>query len=332
MAIVSGEILWKKCDEDSDATSNGGRITAVVSPSATANNDFPDIPQSELTSGITRYRKRFIKIANDADLVAQTTKVYMRLHSPADDSIMFFPGTQRDTQNDITGSERTYGAGQLGADVSAGAGSITVNTEGVAFDHFQDGDTIIISNKGSVFDAGDREEHVINGVPSYSGDQATITLAGTLANAFLASNTVVSSVYAAGNIQASADNYSVTSVSGTYDNATYPVIIDHIGTMEQTWTVTFTDATNFGIVGDTIGSVGSGTTGADFTPTNTDEGSKPYFTLPSAGWGGTWAVGETLVFQTHPCAVPVWYKEVVPAACAAFTNNIPYCAVMLQSA
>jgi len=331
MPIQSSEIIWKKPQVDSDAAANGGRITAVVSPDATANNELPDVPQSELTSGVTRYRKRFIKIANDADLVAQGMKIYLRLHTPADDAALFFPGTQRDTQNDLTGTERLYGAGQLGADLTAGATSITVNTEGVAFDYFRNADTIVISDKGSVFAAGNRELAVISGAPSYSGDQATITLAAPLVNAYLAADTIVSSVYDAGDVQALADSYAVASASGTYDDITYPVVVDHIGTTEQTWTVTFTGATTFDVVGDAVGAVGSGAISGDFSPTNADE-EKPYFTLPSAGWGGTWASGDTLTFQTHPCAVPVWYKHVVPAGCAAFSGNMPYLAVMLQSA
>jgi len=332
MAIDTSEIIWKKVDQDSDLTTNGGRITHVVSPDATANNDLPDVPQSELTSGVTRYRKRFIKIANDADLTAQNTKIYMRKHTPADDALMFFPGTQRDTQASIVGTERLYGCGQLGVDASAGATTLYVNTEGVAFNYFRDGDKIIISNKGSILSPGDREECTITGAPTYGGDQATITITAPLVNSYLASNTIVSSVYEAGNIAASADNYLETSASGTYDEVTYPVVVDHIGTVEQTWTVTFTSATAFNVVGDTLGSAGSGTTAGDFAPVNTNESSKPFFTLLAAGWGGTWAISDTFVFQTHPCAVPIWYKQVVPAACAAFTSNLPYTAVMLQSA
>ena len=333
MPIQTSEIIWKKPDEDSDATTNGGRITAVVSPSDTMNNDFPDVSQAELTSGLTRYRKRFIKVANDADLTAQQMKIYLRTHTGGDDAVTFFIGTQRDTENDILGTERQYGVGQLATNVSAGATSITVNTEGAALDYFKDGDTILISDKPSVFDiTGNREEAVISGAPSYAGDQATITLAAGLANAYLAADTIVSSVYAAGDVKAVADNYAVTSAAGTYDDAGNPVLTDHIGSVEQTWTVTFTAATTFDVVGDTIGAAGSGSTGSDFTPVNADEGSNPYFTIPAAGWGGTWANGETLIFQTHPCAVPVWYKHTVPAGCAAFSDNRAWTGVMLQSA
>ena len=93
-----------------------------------------------------------------------------------------------------------------------------------------------------------------------------------------------------------------------------------IGTVEQTWTLTFTDATNYTVVGDTLGSVGSGTTAADFAPSNPAV-SKPYFTLESAGWGGTWAAAQTIVFQTHPNAIPIWETRVVPAGAGSQAGN-----------
>lgn len=98
------------------------------------------------------------------------------------------------------------------------------------------------------------------------------------------------------------------------------MLLDHIGTAEQTWTLTFTDATNFTVVGDTIGSVGSGSRSADFAPSN-GAVSKPYFTLRTAGWGGTWAAGNTIVWQTHPNAIPIWETRVVPASAASMAGN-----------
>jgi hypothetical protein len=333
MPIATGEILFKKPQEDSDATSNGGRITAAVSASDVASNDFPNVTQAELTAGKTRYRKRFVKIANDADLLAQAVKLYLRQPTAANDTVCFFPGAQRNTQNDLTGSERLYGGAPLATTVTSGAVTLVVNTEGVALNYFRNGDSILISDKGSVFNtSGNREFVTISGTPSYSGDQATITLAVGVVSGYNASSTFVASVYSAGDIKALADNYSKSSSAGTYDAATHPVVVDHIGTVEQTWTATFTSATAFGVVGDVEGSVGSGSISSDFTPANANESSKPYFTIPSTIWGGTWASGDTFIFQTHPCAVPLWFKEIVPASCAAFSDNKPWVGVMLQTA
>lgn len=64
--------------------------------------------------------------------------------------------------------------------------------------------------------------------------------------------------YPGSDLLATVDNW-VETGAGTYNESTYPVLLDHIGTAEQTWTLTFTDATNFTVIGDTIGSVGSNT-------------------------------------------------------------------------
>jgi hypothetical protein len=321
MSIIASEIKWYQAEEMSDATTNGGKMSATEAPDLTKNAIFPDVPQSERTAGSTKYRKVFIKIANDDDLTFFDPKIFVENYTPGDDSIMIFAGTQTDTQNDITGSERVYGAGQLDADVSAAAGSITVATEGAAFAMFQDGDTIRISDKADIDGAGNEEYHVISGAPSYAVDVATINLVGTLANGYTAASTRVTSVIEPADILSSFDTFVDTSAAtGVYDETGGNLTTDSIGTVEDSWTLTFTDATNFDAVGANSGAVGSGTTGAGISPLNADF-SKPYFTLGSAGFSGTWQAGDTITFNTHPAALPVWYKRVVPAGAASYAGN-----------
>ncbi|MBF0310825.1 MAG: type II toxin-antitoxin system HicB family antitoxin [Magnetococcales bacterium] len=85
-------------------------------------------------------------------------------------------------------------------------------------------------------------------------------------------------------------------------------MVDHIAGIEQTWTITFTSATDFTCAGDTVGSVGTGSRNSAFAPTNPDH-ARPYFTLPATGWGGTWASGNILSFKTHPATIPIWEKR-----------------------
>ncbi len=129
------------------------------------------------------------------------------------------------------------------------------------------------------------------------------------------------SVYEPSDVECSVDNWVETAAGdGTYDETTYPVVTDNIGTVEETWTLTFTSATDFGVVGDSIGSVGTGSTAGDFTPSNAAF-SKPYLTLDKDGWAGTWASADTVVFQTHPAAVPIWQKRVLPTDCPSLSGN-----------
>lgn len=321
MSIQKSEIIWRHPQERSDSASNGGRMTSTAIPSGVKNSIWPDVPESERTSGSTKYRKVFIHIANDADLTLVSPRIFVETYTPGDDSITIFEGTQTDTQSSITGSEQQYGCGQLDADVSAGATSITVATEGAALDYFKDGMLIRISDKATVDSAGNEEYVRINGAPSYTGDVATITLLTALDNDYVASNTRVASVIEASDIEASYSGFTVTTAGdGDYDDTTNPVVLDHIATVRETWTLTFTDSTTFDIVGDTLGNIGSGNVSGTTSPTNPDY-SKPYWTLEPAGFSGTWAAGDTIVFTTDPAAVPIWYKRIIPAGAASLTGD-----------
>jgi hypothetical protein len=100
-----------------------------------------------------------------------------------------------------------------------------------------------------------------------------------------------------------------TSAFGTFtDN-----IIDYdFGCIFETWTVTFTSATAFTVSCASLGVIGAGTKAVAFKVANRGE---YYFEIPTSCWGGTWAVGDTVIFTTFPSYKPVWFKEVVPAAC-----------------
>ncbi len=169
--------------------------------------------------------------------------------------------------------------------------------------------------------AGNEEFATIaTGGVSYTGSVATLTLTAGLTNAYAAASTRVASVLQPGNIIGSVSNWVETSAAGTYDEVTYPLLVDSIGGISQLWTLTFSSATAFSVSGDTVGSVGSGDTATDFQPSNPDF-TKPYFNLRAAGWGGTWANGDTITFRTDPAATPLWLKQVVPAGAAAMSGD-----------
>lgn len=321
MSILYTEVVWRKSKVINNGPSNGGYMSAVAIASGVKNAVFPDVQQSERTSGLTRYRKVFIHIANDADLALLNPSIFVETYTPGDDRITFFPGSQTDTQSSITGSERQYGAGKLNADIAANATTITVLVEAAAADIFKNGDKIRISDKTSVDDGSGKAEYAtINGVPTYVGNVCTITLSSGVSNSYLASNTKVASVYSPGDIQAGYSNFTRTSAAGTYNIASNPIRGDHIGTVQQNWTVTFTSSTAFSCVGDTLGSVGSGNIASDFQPVNTDF-SKPYFILPSAGFGGTYQAGDTITFTTTPASVALWYRQTVPAGANSLSGS-----------
>lgn len=313
--ILANELNNFKSVVVSDLSANGGRMSGTNQiTSGLKNNLWPDVDEDERAAGSTKYRKTFFKNANDELEIFTNPKLHMTEITNGDDIATIFEGTQSDTQGDIAGP-REYGVGNLKTNVSAGASTFTITAEDTGLAIFVTADTVWLSD-------GTNSEYHENVTVVPSGVDFAITLDGAdvLLNNYLASNTFGASVIEPGDIKPSFDNYVETSGSGTYDESTFPPVLDNIGTVEDTWTLTFSDAINYSCSGANEGAVGSGSTGGDFAPVNADF-TKPFFTFLASGFGGTWAVGDTIVFQTHPAAVPIWQKRVVPIGATSVSNN-----------
>lgn len=321
MSIVANELIWRKPTESSDSGTNGGRMTASAIVTAVKNNLFPDVPQSERTAGSTKYRKVFIHVANDDDITLVSPKVFVAKPTIGDDHVVIFPGTQTDTQATMGVPGQVYGSGSLNADALAAATSIAVLVEDWATSPiFADGMTIRISNKATVDDVSGTVEYrtIDAGGVSPSGNVITLTLTSALTNGYSAANTYVSSVIEPSDVSATVTT-PIVSNGGSYDHGTYPVLGDSIGSIQQNWTVTFTSSSQFNIVGDTVGSLGTFNTTSDAAPNNPGF-SKPYFVINRFGWSGT-VTGTSMTFTTGPASIPIWYKRIVPAGAASLSGN-----------
>lgn len=341
--ITDSQIKFYKPADVSDASQNGGRMSATaINVGVIKNNVWPSVTKAQRTSGATQYRKCFIKIENNADpnvaknQIGMTPSVFISFQTPGQGCVSIFPATQDDVQADITGSEALYGTGFLNADAASGATQITVATEGSTFAHFRDGMAIRIHNLADPDDATGIASEVTlaaaNAV-SWNGDLATLTLSAPLAQTWLAQETRdinavptlvktrVCGVIKPADIQASVSSTGVSSAAGTFTFNSSNLFVDHTGGVEQVWTLQFTSTTQYSITGDTVGYVGWGAVGTDKIPTNPDFPGNPYFTIMAAGFGGTWAIGDTITFTTSPAAYPVWEKRVVPANCASLSSD-----------
>ncbi|MGV0961857.1 MAG: hypothetical protein ACOYB1_18685 [Limnohabitans sp.] len=316
------------------AKSNGRMDGAQLVTSGVLQNVFPHVTSSQRTAGFFDYKKTFWKVADDADGTLLDPEIYEDAPTlSATDYVTMFAMGQRDRVEDLTGygtgtdTQRKYGSAVLKTSITAGASTLVVTVKNAALAAgsdviFVNGDKIKLTDKASA-DAltGNEEVLTINGVPSVTGLDVTITVAGTIANSYTANGTTrVSSLIKPGDIAASIGTVTKTSTAGTLDTATYPVILDNIGTVDEDWTFTFTDATHFNCSGDSLGAMGSGIISANFIPNNTDF-TKPYFTFDYRAFGGTWAAGNTITFTTHPAAVGIGQKRVVPAGSASLANN-----------
>ena len=334
MTVLSSEIKLFKPVEVSDLATNGGELGPTQIVSNVANNVFPDVSESQRDAGDISYRKLFVKVENPSQEALQNTFLYLEQVTPGDDMVTIFAGTQEDIQGDITtdgetDTETHYGVGTLDSTIPAGATSIDVLVEDAAAETiFRANDKIRISDIPNLGAAGNEEIRIIDTV-SYAGNVATIAFANALANGYSAADTHVSSALPVFDIVAGFSGFSVASAgNGDYNSSN--LTLDSVGTVQDQWTVTFTDGTNFDVVGDVTGAVGSGTVSGSFSPSNPDGGD--FFTLGSAGWSGTFGSGDTVTFTTTPAAKSFWMKRNVPAGAAAIASNLQRTLIRGESA
>jgi len=333
MPILDSEVVWRQASLVSDTTpaQNGGVMTFTQITSGVKNNLFPDVSNTERSAGSTKRRKSFIHVASSQDVALLNARVFLDALTPAGDYVLFRPGTQSDTEDTLTA--RPYGIGTLNAPLAAGATQVQVVGEHADYatsQPFRTGDLIRIADIPGTGGAG-HEEFVTATNVTWAGGVATIDFSPALANAYATSNTLVSSVYQVASVLASADGVTVTSAAGTF-TAANNLDAHNKGGIEQTWTVTFSSATNFSVSGSTVGTLSTaGTITADFAPINPATGT-PYFTLRQTGWGGTWAANDQLVFATHPAAIPIWYERIVPPGTGSLANDTASLAIQGESA
>ena len=294
---------------------------AVLAQTGPLGFDNDTAEAAEAAAGITRFRKAFRHIEDSENLVCSSTKDWIQKPTDGDDMVFLVQGTPDNTQGDLTGAEDKYGAGYLTSTVLAGVTSIDVTVEDGANIIFRDGEGLYISDKVNESDvAGNAEFATISGVPVVVGDVVTITLAVGISNGYssVANATHVSYVLDSGQVGTSTSNVVKTTVSGILAEA--QIAVQNVGGTYENVTITFTDATNFTVVGDTLGALAAGIISTDYSPVNPDSGT-PYFTILAAAWSGTWAAAETVSFTTNPADVDIWEVQIVPAGTASVSGN-----------
>jgi len=322
MPIQSTELIWRTPALASGTTpaQNGGRMTRNISADNAANNDFPNVTQAQRIAGLTTWRKRHLHVASAAEVAALNNRIYLNATTPGADWVHFCPGTHTDTQDTLLASTPDYyGGATLLAAIASAATALSLVPEDMAsataLQPWRAGQLIRISNQPYDDDAANTTWATIAAV-AYAADRINITLGAPGATAAHAAGTYVAGVYVVPSVQASATAPVITSTAGTF---TAPVV-HNIGTVLQNVTLTFTSPTAFGISGDTLGSLGNGTTTSTTAPTAAGAGG-PYFTLPSTAFGGSFVAGATITFTTSPAAIPIWLRRDVPANCPSLTGN-----------
>jgi len=336
MPILDNEIIWRPAALMSDSTpaQNGGRMAFAQLVSGVKNNLFPDVSQSERQAGALKWRKAFIHVNSAQDTALLNVRLFLDSLTPAGDFVVFQPGTQTDTENQIAG--RPYGIGTLYAPIVGGATQLQVacehNVEYATLQPIRVGDLVRVSDRPSTGGAGNEEWVTVSGV-SYGADFATLDVASALVNSYATANTLVSSVLQLPSVVASVSGVAVSSGSGSFDVATVGNLVAHNkGAVPENWTLTFTGATTFTVSGTTVGALASpGSVSADYAPLNPATGT-PYFTIKTIAWAGTFQSNDTVTFATQPAAIPIWYRRQVPAGTFSLANDYTSLAIHGESA
>lgn len=153
----------------------------------------------------------------------------------------------------------------------------------------------------------------------------TITLLRALTHDYAQGESYVSSAFMAGDLksrslnvfdQQSWDSTSFSDVRqgdaalATYNDTDYPIETINAGALTEKWAIRFTSSTAYQVIGESVGVIDVGTTGADCSPVNTRTG-EPYFTIPQLGWGTGWVVGNLVRFNTVGAQAPLWLVRTV---------------------
>jgi hypothetical protein len=107
------------------------------------------------------------------------------------------------------------------------------------------------------------------------------------------------------------DTPSGSAAAATYDDINHPMQVTNDGAVTEKWYAQFnSDGVSFKVFGEHLGLIGTGNTSTDFAPVNPATG-EPYFTIPALGWGGGWATGNVVRWNTVGAMMPVWVVRTV---------------------
>ncbi len=117
------------------------------------------------------------------------------------------------------------------------------------------------------------------------------------------------------------DELNGSSAPGTYNDTDYPLAVTNADAITERWAVRFTSATQFEVLGETVGTIATGSTTADVAPVN-PRTNKPYFVLRREGWGTGWSTNNVVRFNTIGGLAPIWLvRTTLPGTPAGATDS-----------
>lgn len=191
---------------------------------------------------------------------------------------------------------------------------------------FRPNDMVLIRNAaGTVSEIG-----VVEYVDYLNG---SIFLLNGLSNAYSA-GAIVTGVLPLGDLQASvgssfsqqtwtrtfSDSLIGNPIGANYNVTAHPIAVNNEGAETERWALVFTNATDFRLIGETLGQIAAGDITTDFSPLNPIT-NQPYFTIAAAGWGTGWQAGNVLRFNTTGARAPFWAMRTTSPTPSASTDS-----------
>jgi hypothetical protein len=321
MAITAEQIKFYKSIYVNDSLTNGGRIGSTLMTDGALNNLFRNVQSEERELGTDLYRKFFIKNENPNDISLENPKIWISNVSSGEDYFQIALGSDINNQSVADDITDWYGSGYLDENIASGETSFYAQFKQAS--GLPSGSFLMIS------DGVHQSEVLMLDAPSWNGSRALITISDEVGFDFLQGETIVSAIIPLENLTPILSNWAETSVAGVYDEAVYPLTLYNIGTITESWTLTFSNPTTFEVTGAVIGSIGSGSVNSNFVPIN---GAGYYFNLSRMGWSGSWAEGDTITFNTVHASQAIWVKESIPSGSASQSNNLMSISLIGESA
>jgi hypothetical protein len=94
--------------------------------------------------------------------------------------------------------------------------------------------------------------------------------------------------------------------TASYNNIDFPIAVTNRGAITERWAVIFTGATQVRVVGENVGQVLTNVSITALIDAINPQTGAPYFEIDPLGWGGGWAVGNVLRFNTVAAGAPAW--------------------------
>jgi hypothetical protein len=171
-----------------------------------------------------------------------------------------------------------------------------------------------------------RLEHRIEDMALVSDVQISghITLTRPMSHDYPSTGAYISSALVVGDMQARAtapwdqgvwtgvwaDEVIGSETSAEYNSVLYPIEVSNVGCMQERWALIFNSPTEVSVVGESVGQIAVLPIANEIAPINPATNS-PYFTINPLGWGGGWATGSVLRFNTVAANYPVWIARTV---------------------